>query len=220
MLEGGGPGGVWGGGHPPGTAAVSKHETGTVTKQTTGARWVGPGGGSPPGTAAVSKHETGTVTKQTTGAVSTHETGTVTKHTTGAVSTHETGTVTKQTTGAVSKHETGTVTQQTTGAVSKHETGTVTKQTTGARGGFASLSTLGCHKPVIPVGTLKFERSKVCIRTENHTSTNTSRSFVPWEAGGPSPNQHASAAPPRIRNVPIYGANIAAGLSGQREKCS
>ena len=33
MLEGGGPGG----GSPPGTAAVSKHETGTVTKQTTGA---------------------------------------------------------------------------------------------------------------------------------------------------------------------------------------
>ena len=33
--------------------AVSKHKTGTVTKQTTG---------------AVSKHETGTVSKQTTGA--------------------------------------------------------------------------------------------------------------------------------------------------------
>ena len=38
----------------------SNHETGTVTKQTTGAR--GGFGG------AVSKHETGTVTKQTTGA--------------------------------------------------------------------------------------------------------------------------------------------------------
>ena len=34
MFEGGGGGG---GGFPPGTAAVSKHETGTVTKQTTGA---------------------------------------------------------------------------------------------------------------------------------------------------------------------------------------
>ena len=38
MLEGGvrerGPGGGF---PPPGTAAVSKHETGTVTKQTTGA---------------------------------------------------------------------------------------------------------------------------------------------------------------------------------------
>ena len=49
---------------------MSKHETGTVTKQTTG---------------AVSKHVTGTVTKQTTdarggfaGAVSKHVTGTVT----------------------------------------------------------------------------------------------------------------------------------------------
>ena len=104
-------GGFGGGGFiPPGTAAVSKHETGTVTKQTTG---------------AVSKHETGTVTKQTSGAVSTHETGTMTKQTTGAVFTHETGTVTKQTIGAVSTHETGTV-------VSKHETCTVTKQTTGA----------------------------------------------------------------------------------------
>ena len=56
--------------------AVTKHETGTVTKQTTGAR----GGFA----GAVSKHKTGTVTKQTTGAVSKHETGTVTKQTTGA----------------------------------------------------------------------------------------------------------------------------------------
>ena len=143
------------------TLTVAKHETGTVTKQTTG---------------AVSTHETGPVTKQTTGAVFKHETGTVTKQTIGAVSRHETGTVTKQTTGAVSRHETGTVTKQTTGAlqfmaafalrggvatppriyltplcpgrrevrprtstpltytitVSKHETGTVTEQTTGA----------------------------------------------------------------------------------------
>ena len=52
-----------GGDSLPGTAAVSNHETGTVTKQTTG---------------VVSTHETGTVTKQTTGAVSTHETGTAT----------------------------------------------------------------------------------------------------------------------------------------------
>ena len=45
VLEGGGSRG----GFPsPGTAAVSKHETGTVTKQTTGARWGGPGGVSPP----------------------------------------------------------------------------------------------------------------------------------------------------------------------------
>ena len=71
-------------------------------------------------------------------------------------------------------------------------------------------------KPVIPVGTLKFERSKVCIRTENHTSANTSRFFVPREPGGPSSNQHASATPPRIWNIAIYGANIAAGLSGQK----
>ena len=71
MLGGGDREGLF----PPGTAAVSKHETGTVTKQTTGARWGGPGGVSPPGTAAASKHDTGTVTKQTTGAVSTHETG-------------------------------------------------------------------------------------------------------------------------------------------------
>ena len=83
------PGGVLEGLPPPGTAAVSKHESGTVTKQTTG---------------AVSTHETGTVTKQTTGAESAHETGTV-------VSKHETGTMTKQTTGAVSTHETGTVTK-------------------------------------------------------------------------------------------------------------
>ena len=47
VPEGGGPGVS-----PPGTATVSKHETGT-----------------PPGTAAVSKHETGTVAKQTAGAL-------------------------------------------------------------------------------------------------------------------------------------------------------
>ena len=64
------------------------------------------------------------------------------------------------------------------------------------------------------MGTLKFERSKVC--TETHTSANKSRFFVPWEAGGPSPNQQASATPPRIWNIPIYGANVAAGLSGQK----
>ena len=59
-ARGGGSGGGPGGGlPPPGTAAVSKHETGTVTKQTTG---------------AVYTHETGTVPEQTTGAVSTHET--------------------------------------------------------------------------------------------------------------------------------------------------
>ena len=45
VLEGGGPGG----GLPsPGTAAVSKHQAGTVTKQTTGARWGGSGGGVTP----------------------------------------------------------------------------------------------------------------------------------------------------------------------------
>ena len=49
---------------------MSKHEAGTVTKQTIGARGGGSGGGgSPPGTAAVSKHETGTATNQTTGAL-------------------------------------------------------------------------------------------------------------------------------------------------------
>ena len=168
----GGSGGV----SPPGTAAVSKHETGTVTKQTTD---------------TVSKHETGTVTKQTTGAVSTHETGTVTKQTTGAVSTHETGTV-------VSKHETYTVTKETIGAVSTQETGTVTKQTTGA---------VSKHETVIPVGTLKFEGSEV----SNFVSANTSRFFVPWKAGGPSPNQHASATPPRIWK------HLASLCSGRRE---
>ena len=66
------------------------------------------------------------------------------------------------------------------------------------------------HETVIPVGTLKFDRSKV----SNFVSANTSRFFVPWEAGGPSPNQHASATPPRIWNIPTYGANIATGLSG------
>ena len=50
-------------------AAMSKHETGTVTKPTTSTREGVSEGGSPPGTAAVSKHETGTVTKQTTGAL-------------------------------------------------------------------------------------------------------------------------------------------------------
>ena len=104
--------------------------------------------------------------------------------------------MTKQTTGAVSTHETGTVT---TGAVSKHET---------VLGG--GLRHYERSKP------LKFERNKVCIRTENHTSANTSRFFVPWEPGGPSPNQHASAKPPRIWNIAIYGANIAAGLSTQK----
>ena len=55
-----------GGGSRPSTAAMPKHETGTVTKQTTGGRGGGgeggSGGGFPPGTAAVSKHATGTVT--------------------------------------------------------------------------------------------------------------------------------------------------------------
>ena len=97
----------------------------------------------------------------------------------------------------------------TTGAVSKHET--VLE---------GSLRRHDRFKPVIPVGTLKFERSKVCIRTENHTSANTSRFFVPWEPGGPSPNQHVSATPPRIWNIAICGANIAAGLSGQKFKRS
>ena len=41
-------GGVRGGCPPPGTAAVSKHEIGTVTKQTTGARGEGLGGVPPP----------------------------------------------------------------------------------------------------------------------------------------------------------------------------
>ena len=58
MLEGG-SGGV----SPLGTTAASKHETGTVTNQTTGARGGDPGGEFPLGTAAVSKLETGTVTK-------------------------------------------------------------------------------------------------------------------------------------------------------------
>ena len=58
-------------------------------------------------------------------------------------------------------------------SMSKHETGTVTKQTTGAlqfmvafalRGGGG-----GCY-----------------------TSANISHFVVPWEAGGPSPDQHAS----------------------------
>ena len=90
----------WGGGlPPPGTSAVSKHQTGTVTKQTTGARWGGPGGVSPPGTAAVSKHQTGTVTRV------------------------------------------------------------------------------------------------LCDDWGDHPSAKKSRFFVPWEAGGPSPNQHASATP-------------------------
>ena len=48
---------------------MSKHKTGTVTKQTTGARGGGSGGFPPPDTAAVSKHVTGTATKQTTGAL-------------------------------------------------------------------------------------------------------------------------------------------------------
>ena len=62
-------GGVRGSGSPPGTAAVSKHETGTVTTQTSDARGGGAGAVSPTGTAAVSKHETVTVTKQTTGSL-------------------------------------------------------------------------------------------------------------------------------------------------------
>ena len=52
--RGGGPGRS-GGGFPPGTAAVSKHETGTVIKQTTGALQFivafalrGGGGATPP----------------------------------------------------------------------------------------------------------------------------------------------------------------------------
>ena len=93
----------------------------------------------------------------------------------------------------------------TTGAVSKHETV--------LEGGLRRSERF---EPVIPVGTFKFERSIVCIRTENHTSANTSRFFVPWEPGGPSPNQDASATPPRIWNIAIYGANIPVGLSRQK----
>ena len=44
----------------------------------------------------------------------------------------------------------------------------------------------------------KFETSKVCICTQNHPSAKKSSFFVPWEAGGPSPNQHASATPPLL----------------------
>ena len=62
-------GGIRGGSFPLCTAAVFKHETCTVTKQTTCARGGESGGVPPPGTAAVSKHETGTVIKQTTGAL-------------------------------------------------------------------------------------------------------------------------------------------------------
>ena len=102
--------------------------------------------------------------------------------------------MTKQTTGAR---------RGVAGAVSKHETGTVTKQT---------IDAVSKHETVIPVGTLKFGRSKV----SNFVSASTSRFFVPWEAGGPSPNQHASATPPRIWKCTDYGANIAAGLSGQK----
>ena len=110
--------------------------------------------------------------------------------------------MTKQTTGAVSTHETGTVT---TGAVSKHETV--------LEGGLRRYERF---KPVIPVGTLKFERSKVCIRTENHTSVNTSRFFVPWEPGGPSPNQHDSATPPRIWNIAIKYISVLCALGAGR----
>ena len=50
-------------------AAVSKHETKSVTQQRGHGREWGLGKVPPPGTAAVSKHETGTVAKQTTGAL-------------------------------------------------------------------------------------------------------------------------------------------------------
>ena len=128
VLEAGGPGG---GLPPPGTAAVSKHQTGTVTKQTTRARWGGlwdpaPGGvleDPPPGTAAVSKHQTGTVTKQATGA---------------------------------RWGGPGGVPPPGTAAVSKHQTGTVTRL--------------------------------LCDDWGDHPSAKKSRFFVPWKAGGPSPN--------------------------------
>ena len=56
VVEGGGPEGV----SPPGTAAVSKHETKSVAQhQGAWSRGGGPGGVSPPTTAAVSKYETG-----------------------------------------------------------------------------------------------------------------------------------------------------------------
>ena len=56
---------------PPGTAAVSEHETGCCVQARDRycEKPVLEGGGSLRGTAAVSKHETGTVTKQTTGVV-------------------------------------------------------------------------------------------------------------------------------------------------------
>ena len=61
------PGGMLEGGEA-GTAAVSKHETKSVTQHQGACSRGGFWGGFPPGTAAVSKYETGTATKQTTGA--------------------------------------------------------------------------------------------------------------------------------------------------------
>ena len=95
-------GGSRGGVTPAWDGCCAQHHTGTVTKQTTGARWGGPGGVSPPGTAAVSKHQTGTVTRL------------------------------------------------------------------------------------------------LCNDWGDHPSAKKSRFFVPWEAGGPSPNSHASATPPLL----------------------
>ena len=56
VLEGGDQGGVF---PPPGTAAVSKHQTISGTQHGGACSRGGPGGGlPPPGTAAVSKHQT------------------------------------------------------------------------------------------------------------------------------------------------------------------
>ena len=183
----------------------------------------------------MSTHETGTVTKQTTGAVSAHETGTVT---TGAVSKHETvlegglrryerfkpvilvGTLKFERSKVCIRTENHTSADTSRFFVPFEPGGPSSNQHASATP--LRIWNIAIYGANIAAGLSgqKFERSKVSIRTEIHNSANTSRFFMPWEAGGPSPNQHASATPPRIWNISIYKANIAAGLSGQREKCS
>ena len=92
-----------------------------------------------------------------------------------------------------------------TAAVSKHETGTVIKQTTGARGGgswgvpggfpprhdcCAQARDRYCDKQT--TGALQFMVAFALQGGGCYTSANISHFVVPWEAGGASPNQHAS----------------------------
>ena len=128
-------------------------------------------GSPPPGTAAVSKHEIKSVT-QHQGACSRGGSGGFPPPGTAAVSKHETKSVTQHQAGGMLEGGVREgVSPPGTATVCKHETGTMTKQTT---------------------GVLQFMVTFALRGRVGNTSGNISHFVVPWEAGGPYPNQHAS----------------------------